>query len=100
DFMVDPYQMIEAKAYGADAILLIVAMTDDKLTQDLFQAAKALDLTPLVEVHDGHELDSALKLGADVIGVNNRNLKTLKTALNIGRELAKRKPQGSVFICE
>ena len=100
DFMVDPYQMHEAKAYGADAILLIVAMTDEALTRDLFQAAKALDLTPLVEVHAEDELDSALKLGADVIGVNNRNLKTLKTDLDIGRSLAKRKPAGSVFICE
>jgi indole-3-glycerol phosphate synthase len=100
DFMVDPYQMLEAKAWGADAILLIVAMTDEKLTHDLFQAAKTLDLTPLVEVHGEEELDSALKLGADMIGVNNRNLKTLKTDLNIGRELAKRKPKHSVFICE
>lgn len=100
DFMVDPYQMHEAKAYGADAILLIVAMTDDVLTRDLFQAAKGLHLTPLVEVHAENELDSALKLGADVIGVNNRNLKTLKTDLDIGRSLAKRKPKDSVFICE
>jgi indole-3-glycerol phosphate synthase len=100
DFMVDPYQMLEAKACGADAILLIVAMTDEKLTHDLFQTANDLKLTPLVEVHDGAELDSALKLGADMIGVNNRNLKTLKTDLNIGRDLAKRKPKGSVLICE
>ena len=100
DFMVDPYQMIEAKAWGADAILLIVAMTDEALTRDLFQAAQALGLTPLVEVHAEDELDSALKLGADMIGVNNRNLKTLKTDIGIGRALAKRKPKGSVFICE
>ncbi|TAL38757.1 MAG: indole-3-glycerol-phosphate synthase [Alphaproteobacteria bacterium] len=100
DFMVDPYQMHEAKAYGADAILLIVAMTDEALTRDLFQAARALKLTPLVEVHAEDELNAALKLGADVIGVNNRNLKTLKTDLNIGRSLAQRKPKDSVFICE
>lgn len=100
DFMVDPYQMLEAKAYGADAVLLIVAMTDDALTRDLFQAAKALGLTPLVEVHDEDEFDRALKMEADVIGVNNRNLKTLKTDLNISRALAKRKPANSVFICE
>jgi len=100
DFMVDPYQMLEAKACGADAILLIVAMTAPALTKDLFQAARALELTPLVEVHDDAELDEAIKLGADVIGVNNRNLKTLKTDLDTGRRLAARKPRGSVFICE
>lgn len=100
DFMVDAYQMHEAKAYGADAILLIVAMTEFALTKDLLQAARALDLTPLVEVHDDAELDEAVKLGADVIGVNNRNLKTLKTDLDIGRRLAAKKPKDSVFICE
>lgn len=100
DFMVDPYQMAEAKAAGADAVLLIVAMTDAALTKDLFAAAVALGLAPLVEVHDASELDAAVDLGADFIGVNNRNLKTLKIDLAIGRELAGRKPAGSTFICE
>lgn len=100
DFMVDPYQMIEAKACGADAVLLIVAMTDPALTRDLYQAARALSLTPLIEVHDDAELDDAIALGADFIGVNNRNLKTLKTDLDTSRRLAARKPDGSVFICE
>lgn len=100
DFMVDPYQMLEAKAAGADAILLIAAMTPEALTKDLYQAATALGLTSLVEVHDGAELDAAIRLGADVIGVNNRNLKTLKIDLDIGRGLAARKPPGAVFICE
>ncbi len=100
DFMVDPYQLLEAKAHGADAILLIVAMTDDVLTRDLLQAATSLGLAPLVEVHSEEELDSALQMKADFIGVNNRNLKTLRTDLNIGRSLAARKPKGSVFICE
>lgn len=100
DFMVDPYQMLEAKACGADAVLLIIAMTDAALTKDLFDAAAALGLAPLVEVHDEAELEAALALGADFIGVNNRNLKTLKTGLETGRRLAGRKPAGSVFICE
>lgn len=100
DFMVDPYQMIEAKACGADAVLLIIAMTDPALTRDLYQAARALSLTPLIEVHDDAELDDAIALGADFIGVNNRNLKTLKTDLDTSRRLAARKPDGSVFICE
>lgn len=100
DFMVDPYQLYEAKAYGADAILIIVAMTPPAITKELFEAAKGLGLAALVEVHDGAELDAAIELGADFIGVNNRNLKTLKTDLGIGRELAARKPKNSVFICE
>lgn len=100
DFMVDPYQLYEAKAYGADAILIIVAMTPPAVTKELFEAAKGLGLAALVEVHDGAELDAAIELGATFIGVNNRNLKTLKTDLGIGRELAARKPKDAVFICE
>jgi indole-3-glycerol phosphate synthase len=75
-------------------------MTDAALTKDLFQAAQALGLAPLVEVHDAAELETAAALGATLIGVNNRNLKTLKTDLETGRQLAKRKPKGSTFICE
>ena len=100
DFMVDAYQMLEAKACGADAILLIVAMTEFELTKDLFQAATALGLAPLVEVHDEAELEEAVKLGADFIGVNNRNLRTLKTDLDTSRRLAAQKPKDSIFICE
>lgn len=100
EFMVDSYQLTEAKAYGADAILLIVAMTEPSLTKDLYQQAQDLGLTPLVEVHDEKELEEALTLGASFIGVNNRNLKTLKIDLDIGRRLATAKPPNSVFICE
>jgi len=100
DFMVDAYQLYEAKANGADAILLIVAMTRPELTKDLFEAAKGLGLTALVEVHDAPELLQAVEMGADFIGVNNRNLKTLKTDLDIGRDLAQMKPEHAVFICE
>jgi indole-3-glycerol phosphate synthase len=100
DFMIDPYQLLEAKAYGADAILLIVAMTEPALTKDLFDQAQALGLTPLVEVHDDTELEQALVLKADFIGVNNRNLKTLKTDLETSRRLIKHKPKDAVFICE
>lgn len=100
DFMTDPYQMYEARAHGADAILLIVAMTDPALTRDLFQAAAALSLTALVEVHDAAELDAAIDLGATMIGVNNRNLKTLKTDLDTSRTLARQKPKDAIFICE
>ena len=100
DFMVDAYQLQEARAYGADAILIIVAMTEAAVTKDLFQGALDLGLTPLVEVHDADEMEMALALGAKMIGVNNRDLKTLKTDLGISRELAGSKPAGGVLICE
>ncbi|HRJ66602.1 MAG TPA: indole-3-glycerol phosphate synthase TrpC [Alphaproteobacteria bacterium] len=100
DFICDAYQLHEARAHGADAVLLIVAMTDDALTQDLLQQAAALGLTALVEVHDADEMARAQKMGARMIGVNNRNLKTLKTTLDTSRQLAPRKAPGSVLICE
>jgi indole-3-glycerol phosphate synthase len=100
DFMTDPYQLLEARAHGADAILLIVAMTEHALTKDLFNQAQALGLTPLVEVHDEAELEQALAMGADFIGVNNRNLKTLKTDLETSRRLISHKPKEAVFVCE
>lgn len=100
DFICDAYQLHEARAYGADAILLIVAMTDDAQTKDLLQTALGLGLTPLVEVHDADELTRAQAMGAEMIGVNNRNLKTLKTSLDTSRRLAPMKQNGSVLICE
>lgn len=100
DFMVDSYQLLEAKAWGADAILLIAAMTAPGVTEKLFHEARELGLAALVEVHDEAELEEALELGADFVGVNNRNLKTLKTDLDISRRLAKMKPENAAFICE
>jgi len=100
DFMVDTYQLLEARACGADAILIILAMTSPEVSRELFDAAKALALTPLIEVHDEDELAMAIEFGADVIGVNNRNLKTLKTDLGISRSLATMKPKNAAFVCE
>jgi indole-3-glycerol phosphate synthase len=100
DFIVSPYQLLEARAAGADAVLLIVAMTEPSLTADLHEEALSLGLTPLVEVHDADELAQAMDFGAWMIGVNNRNLKTLKTDLDTGRRLAAQKPADAVFICE
>lgn len=100
DFINDIYQLHEARAYGADAVLLIVAMTGADLTRDLFQAATALGLSVLVEVHDAEELHIAADMGAALIGVNNRNLKTLKTDLNTSRTLATQRPKNAAFICE
>lgn len=81
DFIVDEYQLYEARAAGADAALLIVAALDDALMQALFLLCQALQLTALVEVHDEAETERALKLGANIIGVNNRNLHNFVTDL-------------------
>ncbi len=100
DFINDVYQLHEARAYGADAVLLIVAMTGKDLTHDLYHAAHALGLDVLMEVHDAEELQTAIDIGADLIGVNNRNLKTLEIDLGISRALAEQKPANTAFICE
>ena len=100
DFILDPYQLYQAKAYGADCVLLIMAFNPLPLTQELFNLSKALGLTALVEVHDEQEATAALLMGASLIGVNNRNLKTLKTDLNIARRLIAYRQVNTRFICE
>ena len=75
DFMIDPYQFYEARAIGADAVLLIAAILDDVQMHEFYQLAGELGLDALVEVHDEAEMERALKLDAKIIGVNNRNLK-------------------------
>ncbi len=74
DFIVDPYQLVEAAVNGADAVLLIVRALEDAELREMYEGARSLDLDCLVEVHDGEELERALRLDADVIGINNRNL--------------------------
>jgi indole-3-glycerol phosphate synthase len=100
DFIIDEYQLLEARAAGADAILLIVSALDDRTLAALAKAAHALDLAALVEVHDVDECRRALAAGAGIIGVNNRNLRTLQVDLDASREVARLLPESTIGISE
>ena len=100
DFIVDPYQLTEARSYGADAILLIAALLDPSLLQELREQATALSLDSLVEVHTEEELNAAAKAGAQVVGINNRDLKTFEVSLATTEKLAPRVPTGLPAVCE
>ena len=100
DFMVDVYQVTQARAWGADAILVIMACTSDDLASDLTSAAHAYDMDVLIEVHDHSELERALKIDNDLIGINNRNLKTFATRLETSEELAPLVPQDKIIVGE
>ena len=100
DFVVTPYQLLEAVTAGADAVLLIVAALDDAELGTLLDQARSLGLGVLVEVHDAAELRRAVRAGADVIGMNNRNLRTLAVDLNASRTLIGQLPPGTVGVAE
>jgi indole-3-glycerol phosphate synthase len=100
DFILDPYQVIESRVLGADCILLIMAALDDGTARELAAAATDLGLDVLVEVHDRPELDRALRLDARLIGINNRDLKTLKVDLHTAESLAPLVPPGRVIVGE
>lgn len=100
DFIIDDYQVYESRANGADAILLIVAALDKSQLTDIQGLSKELSLECLVEVHNLKELDTALYYGAEIIGINNRNLKTLKVSLSTTFELLKDMPEGKTIVSE
>jgi len=100
DFMVDPYQVLEARAWGADCILIILAALDDARARALTAAAGVLGLDVLVEVHDEAEMDRATALGARLVGINNRDLKTFRTDLATTARLAPRAPDGALLVSE
>jgi indole-3-glycerol phosphate synthase len=100
DFIIDPYQVAESRAWGADCILLIMAMIDDVLAQELEASARDWGLDVLVEVHDEAELDRALALKSELIGINNRNLHTFETTLETTERLAPRIPNDHIVVGE
>jgi indole-3-glycerol phosphate synthase len=100
DFMYDTYQVTEARAYGADCILIIMAAVDDSCAAELEAAAAALGIDTLVEVHDDKELERALRLKSKLIGINNRDLKTFATSLATCERLARSIPPGRIVIGE
>jgi indole-3-glycerol phosphate synthase len=100
DFMLDPYQAPEARAMGADCILIIMAAVDDVLAAELEAAATAFGMDTLAEVHDEAELERALRLKTPLLGVNNRNLNTFETALETTERLAELAPADRLLISE
>jgi indole-3-glycerol phosphate synthase len=100
DFMIDPYQIVESRALGADAILVILAAVDDGLARTLIETAHALGMDALVETHDEAEMARASALPSRLIGVNNRSLRTFETRLDTTIELARHAPGGALLVAE
>ncbi|MGH7601941.1 MAG: indole-3-glycerol phosphate synthase TrpC [bacterium] len=100
DFLLEPYQVLEARAHGADAILLVVAILDRSQLFELLSVAAELGMQALVETHNETEIDRALLAGADIIGINNRDLQTFEVALETAERLAKLIPRSCVRVAE
>lgn len=100
DFMIDTIQVVEARAHGADAVLVILSCTDDALALDLTQAALDLEMDVLIETHDAEEIERALALPSQLIGINNRDLKIMKTDLATSEKLSGLIPSGRDYVSE
>ena len=100
DFLVDPWQVAESRALGADCILIIMAMIDDRLAADLLSEARRFGMDALVETHDEAEMERAVALGADLVGVNNRSLRTFEVDLAVTARLAALAPSDALLVAE
>lgn len=100
DFMVDTIQVAEARAHGADAVLVILSCTDDALALDLIQAAHALNMDALIETHDAEEVERAIALPSSLIGINNRDLKIMQTDLATSETLSRLLPENIDYVSE
>jgi len=100
DFIIEPYQVYEARLFGADAILLIVAALDQSILKELLDLTHSLDMNAIVEVHDEVELERSLDGGARIIGINNRDLRTFDVDLNVSINLSKKVPGDKIVIAE
>ena len=98
--MLDPYHLVEARGFGADAVLLIAAMIEDSVLESLHAEARSLALDVLVEVHSERELETALRIGASMIGINNRDLRTFEVDLGVAEALLPLIPPDAVAVCE
>jgi indole-3-glycerol phosphate synthase len=100
DFIFDPYQVYEARSVGADALLLIVAMLEPSQLKELLDLTQELWMQCLVEIHDLGELAIALDVGAEILGMNNRDLRTFNTDLAVSEDLAPKVPRGKIIVSE
>ena len=100
DFLFDPYQLLEARAHGADAALLIVAALSEEQLREMLDAAQRIWLQCLIEVHDEHELETALSAGAEIIGINHRDLRTFQVDISLSARLCPLIPQGRMVVAE